>query len=94
MDRMGYLVPILHASRGEAARAEPVSALCVQGKVHYVGVFPELEDELCSSDPNSGQRSPNRLDALVWVLTELMLGDGNTVAGWVAVVNEFGRPLE
>jgi phage terminase large subunit-like protein len=66
----------LTASRGKAARAEPVAALYEQGRVHHVGVFPELEDELCSWEPNGGMRSPNRLDALVWALTELMLGSG------------------
>ncbi|MBZ5588139.1 MAG: terminase family protein [Acidobacteriia bacterium] len=75
---VGASVPYkkLTASRGKAARAEPVAALYEQGRVHHVGVFAELEDELCSWEPNSGQRSPNRLDWLVWALTELMLGDG------------------
>jgi phage terminase large subunit-like protein len=75
---IGQNVPFkaLHDARGKAARTEPVSALYEQGKVHHVGVLPELEDELCSCswEPNSGQRSPNRLDWLVWALTELMLG--------------------
>jgi phage terminase large subunit-like protein len=74
---IGANVPFkaLTAARGKAARAEPVSALYEQGKVHHVGTFAELEDELCSWEPNSGMRSPNRLDWLVWALTELMLGD-------------------
>jgi phage terminase large subunit-like protein len=58
------------ASRGKAIRAEPVSALFEQGRVHLAGIFPELEDELCTwsaADP----KSPNRLDALVWAVTEL-----------------------
>lgn len=66
-------VRIVHASRGKVARAEPVAALYEQGKVHHVGVFDELEDQLCTWVPESGQ-SPDRLDALVWALTELMLG--------------------
>ena len=65
----------LHASRGKVARAEPVAALYEQGRVHHVGGLPELEDELCTWEPNSGMRSPNRLDWCVWALTELMLGD-------------------
>ncbi len=75
---IGQNVPFkaLTAARGKAARAEPVSALYEQGKVHHVGTFAELEDELCSWEPNSGMRSPNRLDWLVWALTELMLGGG------------------
>jgi phage terminase large subunit-like protein len=62
----------LHASRGKQTRAEPVAALYEQGRVHHVGTFPELEDQLCSWTP--GDRSPDRLDALVWGVTELMLG--------------------
>lgn len=64
----------VRASRGKAVRAEPVAALYEQGRVHHVGQFALLEDELCTWVPNEGMPSPNRLDALVWVLTELMLG--------------------
>jgi phage terminase large subunit-like protein len=64
----------LHASRGKQARAEPVSSLYEQGRIHHVGTFGELEDELCNWVPGSGQPSPNRLDANVWLFTELMLG--------------------
>lgn len=63
----------LHASRGKYTRAEPVAALYEQGKVHHVGYFGELEDQLCTWVP--GEDSPDRLDALVWSLTELMLPD-------------------
>lgn len=66
----------VHASRGKAVRAEPVSALYEQGKVHHVGAFPALEDQMTQYDPTvSGQPSPDRMDALVWGLTELMLKD-------------------
>lgn len=61
----------VHASRGKATRAEPVAALYEQGKIHHIGVFPKLEDEMTSWTP--GAPSPNRMDALVWALTELML---------------------
>lgn len=61
------------ASRSKAARAEPVAALYEQGRVHHVGEFAQLEDELCTWEPNTGMRSPNRLDWLVWAITELML---------------------
>lgn len=61
----------VHASRGKLTRAEPIAALYEQGKVHHVGVFPYLEDQMCSWLP--GQKSPDRMDALVWALTELML---------------------
>jgi phage terminase large subunit-like protein len=60
------------ASRGKAIRAEPVSALYEQGKVHHVGAFGELEDELCAFTTAGfmGDGSPNRADALVWAVTE------------------------
>ena len=63
----------VHATRGKAIRAEPVSALYEKGRVHHVGDFEELEDEMCNWVPNSGMKSPNRLDALVWAITELMI---------------------
>ena len=62
----------LWASRGKYTRAEPVAALYEQGRVHHVGMFAALEDEYCTWVP--GEDSPNRLDAAVWALTELMLG--------------------
>jgi len=64
----------VHASRGKVIRAEPISALYVQGNIHHVGTFPELEDQLCEWVP--GDTSPDRLDALVWALTELFYPDG------------------
>jgi hypothetical protein len=67
-------VTLIHASRGKLTRAEPVQALYEQGKVHHVGVFPQLEDELCSYVP--GDDSPNRMDALVWAATEVLLTGG------------------
>ncbi len=66
-------IQLVHASRGKVTRAEPVSALYERGRVHHVGCFPELEDEMTSFEPGS-TNSPDRLDALVWGLTELMLG--------------------
>lgn len=62
----------IHASRGKQARAEPVAALYEQGRVHHVGVLEELEDQLCNWVPNQRARSPDRLDAVVWAVTELM----------------------
>lgn len=61
----------VHASRGKTARAEPVAALYEQGRVHHCGTFPDLEDQLCTW--TQGDASPDRLDALVWALTELLL---------------------
>lgn len=63
----------VHASRGKRARAEPISALYERGLVHHVGVFPALEDQMTTWDASDGSDSPDRLDALVWVLTWLML---------------------
>jgi len=65
------------ASRGKHVRAEPISALYEQGKVHHVGNFPDLEDQMCNFTASGyiGDGSPDRADALVWALTELMLGN-------------------
>ena len=60
----------VRASRGKITRAEPVAALYEQGKVHHVGVFPQLEEEMCSYTPDA-VKSPDRMDALVWAVTEL-----------------------
>ena len=66
----------VHATRGKFLRAEPVAALYEQGRVKHVGAFPELEDEMCDFGPTglSSSRSPDRLDALVWAITQLMTG--------------------
>lgn len=64
----------VYASRGKYTRAEPISALYEQGRVHHVGAFPQLEDQMCQWEPLGGLKSPDRLDALVWALTKLMLG--------------------
>ena len=68
-------VEIVRASEGKKARAEPVSALYEQGKVSHVGNFAKLEDEMTTYTGKG--RSPNRLDALVWALTELFLRPKN-----------------
>lgn len=57
------------ASRSKKVRAEPVSALYQQGRVHHVGLFPELEDQQCTWV--QGEKSPDRLDALVWAISDL-----------------------
>lgn len=68
----------VNATRGKVVRAEPISALYEQGKVSHIGVFPDLEDQMCNMTPSGyvGDGSPDRADALVWALTELMLGKG------------------
>jgi predicted phage terminase large subunit-like protein len=65
-------VTLVHASRGKHARAEPIAALYEQGRVHHVGCFPELEQQMVEWVPGTGE-SPDRVDALVWALTWLML---------------------
>lgn len=67
----------VRATRGKWVRAEPVAALYEQGRVRHVGGFAELEDEMCDFGLNglSSGKSPDRMDALVWALTSLMLGD-------------------
>lgn len=72
------------ASRGKSVRAEPISALYEQGKVHHVGVHADLEDQLCNFTTSGyiGEGSPDRADALVWALTELMLGKNYTKVTW------------
>jgi phage terminase large subunit-like protein len=73
-------VPVrtVRAMRGKWLRAEPVAALYEQGRVAHVGAFPELEDEMSDFGPDglSGGASPDRVDALVWALTDLMLRGG------------------
>jgi hypothetical protein len=64
-------VKLVHASRGKLTRAEPVQKLAEDGRLHHAGIFQELEKELCTWTP--GDPSPNRLDATVWTVHELML---------------------
>jgi len=66
-------VSLVHASRGKLVRAEPISALYEQNRVHHVGRFDELEDQMCtfSSDYDRTDKSPDRMDALVWGLSFL-----------------------
>lgn len=68
-------VKLVHASRGKVIRAEPISTLYEQGRVHHVGMFPKLEDQMCEFSidnvRNKSTGSPDRVDALVWGMTEL-----------------------
>lgn len=78
----GAPVKLVHASRGKRTRAEPVAALYEQGRVHHVGVLAALEDQLCTWDASTSEASPDRLDALVWALTDLV------------VVHAYGEPAK
>ena len=62
-------IELVHASRGKVIRAEPISALYEQGRIHHVGRFDELEDQMCLFSPDQDRAvtgSPDRLDAMVW----------------------------
>jgi phage terminase large subunit-like protein len=65
-------VTLVHAKRGKYIRAEPVVALYEQGRIHHAGLFPTLETQLTTWVP--GEDSPDRLDALVWAFTQLLVG--------------------
>jgi phage terminase large subunit-like protein len=71
-------VKLVHARRGKVARAEPIAALYAAGRVRHVGMFARLEDQLCgmlAGGTFAGPgRSPDRADALVWAMTELLMG--------------------
>lgn len=78
----------VHASRGKAIRAEPISALYEQRRVHHVGTFATLEDQMCAMTIDFDRKkmgySPDRVDALVWCLTELM--GVSDFEGWIEFV--------
>src|SRR6516225_9919277 len=71
----------VRASRDKVTRAEPVAALYEQGRVHHLGTFPQLEDQMCAFtrglignvEARSTGNSPDRVDALVWALTDLLV---------------------
>jgi len=71
-------VTIVHATRGKNARAEPIAALYEQNRVSHAGTFAELEDQMATWEPLGDMPSPDRIDALVWALTSLMLGNPET----------------
>jgi phage terminase large subunit-like protein len=73
-------IATVRATRGKWLRAEPVAALYEQGRVIHAGSFSALEDQMCDFGPDglSGGRSPDRLDALVWAVTALLLGQDGT----------------
>lgn len=84
-------VELVHASRGKITRAEPVQKLYADGRVHHVGRFRQLEREQCTWRP--GQPSPNRMDALVWAITDLLL-EGEADLGHLQryMRRQLGRP--
>lgn len=74
------------ASRGKHVRAEPIAALYEQGRVHHVGYFGTLEDQMCEYEPGANMDSPDRMDALVWALTDLSEGS-STINFFTAMAN-------
>ena len=74
----------VHATRDKMTRAEPVASLYEQGKAHHVGKHIELEYEMTTWEAKAGDKSPNRIDALVWAATELVLDGKDRVVefGW------------
>lgn len=64
------------ASRGKRTRAEPIAMLSETGRIFFVGVYADLEDQLCTWEPGTGQASPDRLDAFVWAFSRLLVKPG------------------
>jgi len=84
----------VRASRGKAVRAEPVAALYEQGRVHHVmsgrpDQFTDLEDQMCGWVPDSADSSPDRMDALVWGITDLLIDQED-----VTIQVQYGRPYQ
>jgi len=75
-----YRVKLVNATRGKYVRAEPIYSLYEQHKIYHVGHFPLLESQMITFDPDKG-KSPDRVDALVWGFTELMLGSQRLAFG-------------
>lgn len=73
-------VYLVRATKGKMVRAEPISAIYEQNRIHHVGLFPELEEELTTYTGNVSEESPDRMDALVWLFSKLMLGLGGELA--------------
>ena len=74
IDISGEDVPYksVRATRGKAIRAEPVGAICQQGRLHIVDTLPELEDQMVQYDPETSENSPDRYDAMVWGVVSIM----------------------
>lgn len=93
-------IKLVHATRGKIVRAEPISALYEQGRVHHVGSFDKLEDQMCmfsvDNVRNSSTGSPDRVDALVWGLTEIfekIAGRRRTTTGRGSVNSDPNKPF-
>jgi len=87
-----YRYKAVQASRGKAVRAEPIVALYEQGRVHHVGNFAALEDEMTEWVPGKSD-SPNRVDALVWALTELTSANRWLPADEPSAIRDEHQPI-
>jgi phage terminase large subunit-like protein len=76
----------VRASRGKHIRFEPVAALDEQGRIHHVGTLGTLEDQQCSWEPGSSAKSPDRVDARAWAITELMLGASDSDGSYSSTI--------
>ena len=82
----------VHASRGKITRAEPIGALYEQKRVHHVGMLSKLEDQMCDYEPGITDESPDRMDALVWAVTEL--SENNGELGLLSYLADGGAAAE
>jgi phage terminase large subunit-like protein len=91
---VGARVKMVTASRGKIVRAEPIAALYEQNRVRHAGAFAALEDQLTAltTDGYVGEGSPDRADAMIWTLTELML-QPNVMEPWYAIARKQGFNL-
>lgn len=81
----------VYASRGKMRRAEPIATLYERGLVHHLGTFSDLEDQMCTYvQGEKKQPSPDRMDALVWALWELMI-EGRSVGAWEVDAGSMGK---
>ncbi len=78
----------VHASRGKKARAEPIAALYEQNKIHHVGTFDKAEEEMTTWQAMEGEKSPNRIDANVWLFTALMLKIGQGITSYTSAMSK------
>jgi phage terminase large subunit-like protein len=85
----GVPIESVRASRGKYTRAEPISAIYEQHRIHHVGTFADLEDQMCSWMP--GDNSPDRMDALVWACTFLFPNEGSNIIPFIAPVAPLRR---
>jgi predicted phage terminase large subunit-like protein len=75
-------IELVHAKKGKIARAEPVAAAYEQGKVFHLGAFPAMEDQMCTYVPGEVDESPDRMDALVYIIAKLIVEPKMRAGSW------------